>query len=128
MNQPLHIAIGLFVGDGLSAKRKKDFLVISAQKLVSENQIALATLADYKFSSDYAKKSENTLEIIKKIDKNFPEVMIIAPDVIDGKKLFLEFGGRPYYEKKEPVLMSSFIFSTSQDEREYLEKFSQPAT
>lgn len=116
------IAAGLFAGNKLSDQRKKNLLISSAQKLVSENQAALATLSDYKFSSAYIKKSEKILEVIKKIDKNLPEVMVIVPDAIDGKKLFLSFGAGHYYDKKEKLEMSSFIFSASPEERGYLEK------
>lgn len=112
---------GLFAGNELSAQRKKDLLINSAQKLVSENQATFATLSDYKFSLEYIKKSENTLGVIKKIDENLPTIILIVPDIIDGKKLFLAFGGREY-DEKEQMEKSSYIFSTSQDERDYLEK------
>lgn len=116
------IAAGLFAGNKLSDQRKQNFLISSAQRLVSENQAALSALSDYKFSSNYIRKSEKILEVIKKIDKNLPEVMVIVPDAIDGKKLFLSFGGGHYYDEEEKLEMSSFIFSAAQDEREYLEK------
>jgi hypothetical protein len=116
------IAAGLFAGNKLSDQRKQNLLISSAQRLVSENQAALTTLSDYKFSSNYIKKAEKILDVIKKIDKNLPEVTVIVPDSIDGKKLFLSFGGGHYYDKKEVLEMSSFIFSASQEEREYLEK------
>ena len=112
------IGAALFAGNELSTQRKKDFLIRSAEKLVSENQPALAQLANYKFSAEYVHKSEAILGVITKIDKHFPEVMLIAPDAIDGKALFLAFGKRHY--SGEPLEMSSFIFSASQDERNYL--------
>jgi hypothetical protein len=114
------IGAALFAGNELSTQRKKDFLIRSAEKLVSENQPALAQLANYQFSADYVKKSEAILGVITKIDKHFPEVMLIAPDAIDGKALFLAFGKDHYRNDKEPLEMSSFIFSASQDERNYL--------
>ena len=116
------IAAGLFAGNMLSDQRKQNLLISSAQRLVSENQAALATLSDYKFSPNYIKKAEKILEVIKKIDKNLPEVMVIVPDVIDGKKLFLSFGDGHYFDDKEKLEMASYIFSASQEERTYLER------
>jgi hypothetical protein len=116
------IAAGLFAGNKLSDQRKQNLLISSAQRLVAENQAALSTLSDYKFSSNYIKKSEKILEVIKKIDRNLPEIMVIVPDTMEGKKLFLSFGDGHYYDEKEKLEMSSFIFSAAQDEREYLEK------
>ncbi len=112
----------LFVGNEYSAQKKKNLLIQSAEKLVSENQTALAVLADYKFSREYVKKAESTLGVIKKIDKNLPEVMLIVPDAIEEKKLFLAFGRGSYYDRADRLEKSEFIFSASQSEREYLQK------
>ncbi|MGZ8175534.1 MULTISPECIES: hypothetical protein [Methylobacter] len=117
------IAAGLFTGNELSAQRKKNLLIASAEKLVSENQSALSLLANYKFSPEYLKDSERTLNVLNKIDKNFPEVMVIIPDIIDDKRLFLGFSGRRYsYNEKDKVEKPAYIYSTSREERDYLEK------
>lgn len=117
------IMTGLFVGDKLSAERKKELLIGSAERLISENQPALASLAAYSFSPDYVKDAERVLGVINKIDKNFPEVMVIFPDSIDGKKLFLGFGGRRYnYEEREKIEKPDFIYATGKEERDYLER------
>lgn len=110
----------LFAGDQLSTQRKKAYLVRSAQKLVAENQPALASLTDYRFTAEYVKKAEGILKVITKIDKNFPEVMLIVPDRIDAKPLFLAFGSTNYGDQDKPPEMAAFIFSASQDERAYL--------
>jgi hypothetical protein len=57
------IASALFVGNELSAQRKKSLLISSTEKLVSENQAALTSVAEYEFSSDYVKITERTLGI-----------------------------------------------------------------
>jgi hypothetical protein len=114
------IAACLFAGHELSAQRKKTLLVGSAERLISENQPALASLAEYKFSPEFVKSAGHTLNILNKIDKNFPEVMVIAPDTIDGKALFLGFGGRRYHDENEKIEKSAYIYSTSRDERDYL--------
>ncbi|MRR56825.1 MAG: hypothetical protein EG824_01225 [Deltaproteobacteria bacterium] len=114
------IAACLFAGHELSAQRKKALLIGSAEQLISENQPALGALAEYKFSPEFVKSAEHTLNILNKIDKNFPEVMVIAPDAIDGKALFLGFGGRQYHDKKTKIEKSAYIYSTSREERDYL--------
>ena len=116
------IAVALFAGNKLSDQRKQNMLISAAKNLVSENQVALTMLSDYKFTPGYIQKSEKILEVIKKIDKNLPEVMVIVPDVIDGKKLFLSFGSGNYYDKKEKLEMATYIFTATQQERAYLEK------
>jgi hypothetical protein len=116
------IAAGLYAGSELSAQRKKEMLISSAQKLVAENQPALTALADYTFTKTYIKKAEESLEVIGKIDKDIPEVMLIVPDAINDKKLFLAFGGRSYFDPKKPPQKTEFIFSASQEERDYLER------
>jgi hypothetical protein len=118
---PLICAV-LFAGNHLSAEKKKNMLISSAQSLISENQAVLASLADYHFSFDYVKKVDRTLEVIRKIDKNFPEVLLILPDSIDGKKVFLGFDGSLYRERVKPIEKSMFIYSATREDRAYLEK------
>ena len=118
------IVVVLFVGNNLSAERKKTLLIIRvAENLVSENQSSLTSLADYKFTSNYVKSTESTLNVLNKIDRSFPEVMVIFPDSIEGKSLYLGFGGRRYSaDEKKEIEKSTYIYSTSREEREYLEK------
>ena len=113
----------LFGGNELSAQRKKELLVNAAEKLVAENQQSLASLADYQFSPDYAKKSAAVLEVIQKIDENFPQVKLIVQDKIGDKQVFLAFGERQYRTEKDEQDkgMASYIFPTSQEERDYLQ-------
>ncbi|MBI5675679.1 MAG: hypothetical protein HZC48_07645 [Nitrospirae bacterium] len=113
----------LFAGNTLSAEKKKNMLIAAAQTLISENQTELASLSDYEFSKEYVKKAEKTLAVIKKIDKYFPEVVLILPDDIDKKRVFLGFGTREYfYDKDEVVEKPKFIYSASHDERLYLDR------
>jgi len=120
----------LFAGNSFSAEKKKHFLVSAAQSLIAENKSELTSIANYQFSIDYVKKAEQTLGVIKKIDKNFPEVILIVPDQIDNKKVFLGFGGKIDTDeetavdkpKQKRVDKPQFKYSASREEREYLEK------
>jgi hypothetical protein len=121
----------LFAGNSLSAEKKKQLLVSAAQSLIAENKRELTSIANYQFAREYIIKAEQTLGVIKKIDKNFPEVMLIVPDKIDNKKVFLGFGGDINSEDevtlnkpdhKRAYEKPQFIYSASRDEREYLDK------
>jgi hypothetical protein len=108
----------LFAGNSISADKKKLMLIKAAQSLISENQVELSALSSYEFSPEYVKKAEDTLCVIKKIDKNIPEVILIFNDQIANKKVFLGFEGCPYQDKE--IEKQNFIFSASEDERAYL--------
>ena len=120
----------LFAGNSFSAEKKKHLLVTAAQSLIAENKDELNAIANYQFSIEYVKKAEQTLGVIKKIDKNFPEVMLIVPDQIDKKKVFLGFGGKidtddeliVDKQKQKRIDKAQFIYSASREERGYLEK------
>lgn len=116
------IAVGLFSGNALSEQKKRAFLVNSAEKIVAENHAWLASVSQYKFSNDFASSATENLNVIRRIDENFPEVMLIVPDEINGKSVFLAFGNRNCCDEKEKIEKSTFIFSASHDEREYLKK------
>ena len=119
---PILISI-LFVGDWFSAQEKKQQLIRTAENFIQENQSALLSLSQYKFSPEYVKNAEKTFAVLNKIDKNFPEVMIVFPDLVEGKELFIGFGEKRYsYDEKEALEKTNYIYSTSIDEREYLKK------
>lgn len=118
------IAGALFAGNELSAQHKQDLLINSAQKLISENQPGLASLSNYQFTPAYIDEARNTLSLIKKIDNNLPQVMIIFPGHINEKKLFLAFDTNSHSgdDENKTLEKASYIYSASQDERAYLEK------
>ncbi len=111
----------LFAGDMVTAELRKDILVQAARSLIAENQAELAALARYEFSKEYALKAGAVLNVIKKTDKHFPEVVLILPDNIDGKRVFLGFQAREYPAKDKDVAKHQFIFSASHEDRSYLD-------
>jgi hypothetical protein len=121
----------LFAGNSFSAEKKKQLLVSAAQSLIAENKKELTAISNYQFSKEYVIKTVQTLGVIKKIDKNFPEVMLIVPDNIDNKKVLLGFGGdiETYEdetlnksERKRKFEKPQFIYSATREEREYLDR------
>lgn len=117
------LAMSLFAGDRLSSDHKKSLLILSAERIISENGPLLSSIANYQFSPEYVKTAERNLNILNKIDKHFPEIMLIILDTIETKRVFLGFGGRSYhYGEKEEVEKYKYIYSTTLDERDYLER------
>jgi hypothetical protein len=116
------IAALLFAGHELSEYWKRALLIRSAEKLVAENQTPLVSLAAYQFSPEFIRLAESTLSVINKIDRNFPTVMLILPDQIEGKSVLLGFGEMWYGSEKKKTDKIEYIISTSDDERDYLFK------
>jgi len=114
----------LFAGNTLSAEKKKEMLIASAQTLITENQNELSVLSAYEFSREYVIKAGKILSVIKKIDKNFPAVVLIMSDEIDEKRVFLGFGTREYINDKEDdkIEKHKFIYSASREDRLYLDR------
>lgn len=117
---PLIVCL-LFAGNALSAQKKKELLVSAAEAMVSEYQKELETLASYQFSSAYIEEAAKILAVMEKIDKNFPDAKVILPDVIGGKRVFLAFENRTYDFSKEAAEKQEFIYSSSREDRAYLE-------
>jgi len=110
----------LFGGNYLTASHKEGLLVNSAKSVVAQNPDYQKQFAQYSFDENYIKSTANALQVVKKIDKHFPEVLVIQRDSIDQKSVFLRFGD--YYSEEHPTRLSKqeYIFSTGKDERTYL--------
>lgn len=117
---PLIVCL-LFAGSALSAQKKKELLVSAAQAMVSENQKELGKLAVYEFSNAYVDDAAKILSVMAKIDKNFPEVKVIVPDSIGDKRVFLAFQSHTYDTSKKVEEKQDYIYSSTKDERVYLE-------
>jgi hypothetical protein len=121
---PFLLIVGaLFVGDYFSAQRQQQVLLASARRLVAENQVALRQLAYYQFDAHYISQAQQNLQVLNKIDKNFPQVMAILPDTIGDKPFFLAWDGTSYDDsqnEKTPPRKVDFIYSTTPEERDYL--------
>lgn len=111
---------GLFIGDYLSAQKKKSILIQTAQKLISENPAQLDALSQYEFNRVYIKKSSDALGVIKRIDSNFPSVVLLQQDSIDDKAVVLGFDDDNAWDEKNEPAKKQFIFATNIDERAYI--------
>lgn len=118
----LPVVIGLlFAGDYASAQKKKSMLIQTAQGLIQDNQAQLNVLSQYQFNREYIQKAHQSIEIIKRTDKNFPEVALLQPDMIDDKTVTLGFGNSDWTTKDAEPTKTQFIFSADKKERAYLQ-------
>ena len=106
----------LFLGNELSALKKKELLVSAAEAMVSENQKELRTLAAYEFGSAYIEEAAKILSVMRRIDENVPIAQVILPDTIGDKRVFLAF-----QSSKKAAEKVDFIYSSSKEDRAYLE-------
>ena len=85
------LAALLFGGNYLTIRQKRDILTQSSERIVKDNSAQLDALADYRFDLAYIKKSSEILDLMAKDDLSFKSAMIIVPDKIDNKPVYLAF-------------------------------------
>jgi putative septum formation initiator len=85
------LAALLFGGNYLTIQQKRDILTQSSERIVKDNSAQLDALADYRFDLAYIKKSSEILDLMAKDDLSFKSAMIIVPDKIDNKPVYLAF-------------------------------------
>ncbi len=113
----------LFGGDYLTSKKKEAMLIDSAKSVIEKYPQKVEGLLNYQFNEDWLKETDNTLELMRKTDKNFPSVLVIVKDSIDSSEVFLGFRNysMPTDESIQP-LRQNFILETTKVERDYLSK------
>ncbi len=116
----------LFTGDYLTARKKENFMVQSAKSVIEVNKQKSSTLANYEFTENWIVKTENTLDLMSKTDKNFPYVSVIVKDSIDGSEVFLKFDDyqKTYTEDGKWLApqKKDYIFRATKVDRDYLKK------
>ncbi|MDQ3632983.1 MAG: peptidase [Acidobacteriota bacterium] len=113
----------LFSGDYLTSKKKEAVLIQSAKSVIDNNPRILNKLVNYEFTENWLLRTDETLDLMSKTDKNFPYVSVIVEDSIDNSDVYLGFSDyaraddKNYQPKKK-----NFIFSASKLDRDYLNK------
>ncbi|WP_107992954.1 peptidase [Neisseria elongata] len=141
------LAALLFGGNYLTIRQKRDILTQSSARIVKDNPAQIDALADYRFDLAYIKKSSEILDLMAKDDLSFKSAMIIVPDKIDNKPVYLAFsadsrlnvggeavpaanqnveGGDNFVMDRngEKVMIKKmdYVYSPNLKEREYLQK------
>jgi len=114
------ISGGLFIGDELSSKRKKEFLIKTAKEITETYEKQFDKFTNYNYNKEYVLEISKYIKMISKMDKNFNYISIIVPDEIDDLDCFIEFTN--YYNHSEGDFpgKDNFIFGSDKDQREYL--------
>lgn len=111
----------LFGGDYLTSKKKEKMLIESAISVVEKYPQKMDGLLNYQFNQNWIKETGDTINLMGKTDKNFPEVMVIVKDAIDDSNIFLGF--RSYVgDSNQQREKLTYIVETTKEEREYLNK------
>ena len=116
----------LYGGDYLTSKKKEGMLIQSAKSIVETNSGRANEIANYQFTKDWIVKTDESLSLISKSDRNFPDAAVIVKDSIDGAEAFLHF--RQYsarFDKNNVEIAPDkmdYILRSDQVEREYLRR------
>ena len=113
----------LYFGDVRSAAKKRDYLVQSGEAVIAENSDLVQSFTDYEFSKEYIKQASDTLKILSGTDENFPDASVIVRDIINSKPVLLQFT-KGYWtsNSNEQPFKANFLYATSTDERQYLNR------
>ena len=87
---PLLAAL-LFGGNYLTIQQKRDILIQSSERIVKDNPAQIDALADYRFDLAYIRKTSEILDLMAKDNSSFKSAVIIVPDKIDNKPVYLAF-------------------------------------
>ena len=85
------LAALLFGGNYLTIQQKRDILIQSSERIVKDNSAQLDALADYRFDLAYIRKTSEILDLMAKDDSSFNAAMVIVPDKIGNKPVYLAF-------------------------------------
>ena len=118
----------LFGGDYLTSKKKEAMLIDSAKSVIEKYPQKVDGLLNYQFNQNWLVETDNTLDLLRKTDKNFPNVLVIVKDSIDNSDVLLGFRNyskidynKPTIETIQPV-KQGFILETTKQERDYLNR------
>jgi len=85
------LAALLFGGNYLTIQQKRDILIQSSERIVKDNPAQIDALTDYRFDLAYIRKTSEILDLMAKDDSSFNAAMIIVPDKIGNKPVYLAF-------------------------------------
>lgn len=114
----------LYGGDYLTSEKKERMLIESAESIIQDNTIKANKLTNYSFDKKWIKETSEILDLLSKTDKNFPSVSVIVKDEIDHSTVLLGFNYYYYDQANDTIYLSkrNFIYETTKEEREYLNK------
>ncbi|WP_372403571.1 hypothetical protein ACDW34_15425 [Acinetobacter piscicola] len=85
------IAAILFGGNYLSAKKKQEVFIKSAENMIATQADRINQLSHYQFSIPYIENARQNIEFLGLLDRSFNEVEVIVPDQIQKNPVYLGF-------------------------------------
>lgn len=109
----------LYLGDVRTSHLKREYLLGSAQAIITENQEIIEKLGEYRYDSSSLQLVESSLSFLEKQDRNFRSLYLIVEDTVQGKNTFLSISS---YNREKLSKKVSLVYACSKEEREYLER------
>lgn len=113
------IAGGLFLGDSLTTRNRKKYLIEAAEALIRENPKEISALAQYSFTKQYVGKAGQILSVLSRTNESAPRVQVIVQDTSESP-LILTFDSHDSWREKDNPKRTDFIYSSSAEELTYL--------
>ena len=110
----------MFFGNYLTIKKKKTLLLKDANEIIMNYKNELEIIGNYKFNKTYVNNTNNVLNVMEKIDKNFPNIYVIHKITYNSKEIFISFGNYSYWKDGGNNYESQFIYTSSSEERKYM--------
>lgn len=108
------IACILFGGNYLSAKKKQEIFVQSAENMISTQAERLQQLSQYQFSIPYLRQSQQNLDFLGLLDRSFSEVQVIVPDTIQKNPVYLSINQYNNFSSSDVVLTPEQVATLNQ--------------
>lgn len=118
---PLIILL-LFGGDYLTASRKKNVFLSSAQSIVGKHDKTIDHLLSYKFNREWVKQTMGSLYILSNSDRSIPGVAVIVRDSLLNSNVFLLYRSSYYYDDADTSMPDKrdLLIPVSKSEKDYL--------
>ncbi len=118
------IFVLLYGGDMLTSQKKERLMIQSAKSIVEDNKEKAEKILDYSFDKKWVAGTGETLFLLSKTDKYFPNAFVIVMDSIDYSRVLLRFTSneREILNDTAAILKKDYLHETTKTEREYLNK------
>ncbi len=113
----------MYWGDYSTVQHKRRLLIQAVERLVAEEKQPLAQMAAYRFEAEHLQQTANSLKLMTKSDESIQHMVVIVPDTVQNKPVWLNFGAYDSFADGQKVLQKEdFIYAASADERAYLQQ------
>lgn len=112
-------------GNLLSANKRKDMLINSAESIIISNEQKTDSILNYAFDRQWVIRTSETLNLWAKTDKYFPHISVIVKEKIDNTDVYLSFERYTGLASDNDTIQPSkmdYVRETTKKERDYMQK------